>query len=1253
MMSNNTISIISYNVRGLKEEKKRWAVFHWLRKQKCDIVMLQETHCHLKKDENLWSREWAGQSIWSRGTGKSKGVAVLFNRNTKYNYIDVVKDFNGRYIRFKLEHDKSKFNIINIYAPNGEYERVHFFNSMNGWINDDEGYETIIGGDFNCVLKNKLDRYNCNEKIDVGQIDLKQLMNSFNLEEIWRRRNPTKREFSWEGRGKKSRIDYWIVSKSLDNQINKIEYKIGPFSDHKAIFIDFRTSETQRGKGLWKMNVSVIKSKLFQESLKAMWNNWKKRKNEYQDLRVWWDIGKKHIKELSVWVSKKISTEQNKDIINLEKQLQYLEKNSASDTYIKECKNKLEQFYKEKAEGAKIRSRSTWWEEGEKSTKYFHGLEKKNGKEQMWDSILTPEGIKVKGLKNIQSEQLQFYENLYTAQECKNDMYDSEFLDILDKKLSTDSKTLLDSNISLKELSNALFKMQNNKSPGGDGICVEFYKMYWADIKHDFFQIAMLGLNEEKLAYTQYLAVIKLLYKKGVREDIKNWRPISLLNVDFKIISKTLAERLIKVMPEIIHTDQKGCVKGRYIGENVRLVEDILESHDDDSLILLLDQEKAFDRVEWSWLCKVLKQFNFGERFITWILTLYNGAKSSLLTNGYHSKYFKITRGIRQGDAMSALLYIIQSEPLAQKLRMCDDIEGITLNIDGQSKVCRVIQYVDDTIVFLKHARYIEPCMKIIEKFEVASGSKLNKSKTKALSLNNAQGNEDPISGIQITSGPEMILGIPVGKNNSFDEYWDKLIKKMKVKLDMWAFRDLSFDGKVHLIKSIGLSSILYAIEMKTIKSVHIKLVNDILWNFLWSDKRYNIKKEVCTLPRSLGGLGMVDLSTVIKVKRIKWVIRILKGKTNDSWKIIPMSHFKCLDTDFGIRLFNLRTTDTSDLLKKKNIPNFYRECILNFQELSRKAEISDGNNILWGSHKLRFNGKPFFLKHWSQCGVKSVSDIVENAVFKEQDVYTKLVHKAGYIFEMFTIKSCMPKEWMENAVSNQSNDETFNENVEEKILNKIFRLPNGKKKALCELSSKDLYNILLLNNQVTITSKKYWLQKFPDYNIDWNQWFSYNFVNILIPRKCKDFNWRIFHGLVNTEARLKKMKYSNGICTLCKADIENLDHLLYDCDELHDIWFQIEQLIQSVIPDFAICNFYSLAGYMVDNCNSNIINSILTISRWCLWKRRNLFKYESELITGINLWKWIKKELKKHIKCLLNNPKTQKDIINSLYEAL
>ena len=252
-------------------------------------------------------------------------------------------------------------------------------------------------------------------------------------------------------------------------------------------------------------------------------------------------------------------------------------------------------------------------------------------KNKLWDQIRDENGKILYGNEKILKRQVRFYKDLYTTQNITQNRVDIDFFqNSLDKRLSKKSKKKLDSVITKLEIARALKKMLNNKSPGSDGIAVELYKVYWHLFGDDLFEVFKAGLDDSQLAYTQYLAVKILLYKKNDRADIKNWRPISLLNVDYKMLSKVLAERLKSVLHEIIHTDQKGCIPGRYIGENIRHVDDLLfeiENQSEEAILLLLDQEKAFDQVEREWIFSTLKIFNFGSNFISWLKTLYRNAK--------------------------------------------------------------------------------------------------------------------------------------------------------------------------------------------------------------------------------------------------------------------------------------------------------------------------------------------------------------------------------------------------------------------------------------------------------------------------------------------------------------------------------------------------------------------------------------------------------------------------------------------------
>ena len=191
------------------------------------------------------------------------------------------------------------------------------------------------------------------------------------------------------------------------------------------------------------------------------------------------------------------------------------------------------------------------------------------------------------------------------------------------------------------------------------------------------------SLIHNLLSQKQRLGIIDLIPKKDKDlRCLKNWRPVSLLNTDYKIIAKTLANRLHKVIAKILDEDKVGYIKGRFIGESVRKIFDILnytEENDIEAIIAQIDFEKAFDSIEWPFLFKTLKAYNFWDKFIASIKMLYTDISSCVGNNGYYSKYFKLTRSIRQGCPISALLFILVAEIIAIKTRTDNKIKGILL----------------------------------------------------------------------------------------------------------------------------------------------------------------------------------------------------------------------------------------------------------------------------------------------------------------------------------------------------------------------------------------------------------------------------------------------------------------------------------------------------------------------------------------------------------------------------------------------
>ena len=206
---------------------------------------------------------------------------------------------------------------------------------------------------------------------------------------------------------------------------------------------------------------------------------------------------------------------------------------------------------------------------------------------------------------------------------------------------------------------------------------------------------------------------------------LSNWRPITLLNVDYKIASRVIAKRIESILPKLINPDQTGFVKGRYIGQNIRLLTDVLEQtkrQNIPGILLLLDFRKAFDSLEWPFIQQTLSVFNFGESIKRWISILYAKSESSVLNNGFCTESFPLSREVRQGCPLSPLLFILGVEILASKIRQDQNIQGI--KIHGYE--FKISQFADDTSLLCKDLNSVENAIALLNVFERVSGLKLN-----------------------------------------------------------------------------------------------------------------------------------------------------------------------------------------------------------------------------------------------------------------------------------------------------------------------------------------------------------------------------------------------------------------------------------------------------------------------------------------------------------------------------------------------
>ena len=274
------------------------------------------------------------------------------------------------------------------------------------------------------------------------------------------------------------------------------------------------------------------------------------------------------------------------------------------------------------------------------------------------------------------------------------------------------------------------------KSPGTDGLPAEFYKMFWPKLKELYHEVILEAITVGELHLTAQRGIISLLEKLN-RNILKlaNWRPLSLLNVDGKIYSKTLARRLQAVQQQTIHETQTGFVKGRHLSENIIKIMEIIQNCEDKNIpgvIISFDFLKAFDRVEWECIFTVMEEFNFGEKYIRMAKVLFEKPLACAYNNGYWSEFFQLSRGTRQGCCFYPIIFTLVVEILGLAVRQNKEIKGIKL---GESEI-KAGQYADDLwSSLLATEQNINQMIKELNLFGAFSGLYINPEKCAVLRI--------------------------------------------------------------------------------------------------------------------------------------------------------------------------------------------------------------------------------------------------------------------------------------------------------------------------------------------------------------------------------------------------------------------------------------------------------------------------------------------------------------------------------------
>ena len=647
---------------------------------------------------------------------------------------------------------------------------------------------------------------------------------------------------------------------------------------------------------------------------------------------------------------------------------------------------------------------------GEKSSKYYFNLEKRNFLSKTMYTIKKRDGTLTKDYTEILNEQYNFYSELYT----KDDSVHFDISNEMGVRLSPGLKERLESMVSKDELFDAMMTLKPNKSPGGDGFTLEFYRTFWNILKDPLYENYLDSIQLGYFNHTARRGFIHLIPKKSKNDLLlKNWRPISILCVDLKIWSKAIANRLEETV-DLIGKQQNGFIKNRSIFNNILTTSEVI-SHlnrnwKESGVIVTIDFEKCFDRVSHGSIVKTFEYFGFGNQFIRMLKLMFNKLELCTVSNGHTSRFFTKTRGVNQGCPVSPMVYNFCGEIMTHMILKNENIIGI--DVKGIRQI--LSQFADDTATFLKYCPIVMKAFTdTLDNVERQLGLKVSYDKTviyRVGSLRNSNAQLFTQKNFKWSDEAVDLLGVKLNGDGSIcEDNFTSLITKIKNVCNSWINRNATLHGKILIVNTLMGSLFVYKMmALLNLTSKQISVVENIFRNFIWSGKKPKISLELLKKNKIHGGLRLVDLNAKQKALKCSW---IFKHQENELLT-------RCIYDTLGIKASvgnliwkcNVKPKDVKEICKGDN--SFWSQlfeawCEINCKVPTSKAEII--SQVIWYNSFIKVDGKMLSFEWNGLFDSKNIiflEDIIENGTKKAIDTNWLVAE---------TLWHCIPKEWKDS----------------------------------------------------------------------------------------------------------------------------------------------------------------------------------------------------------------------------------------------
>ncbi|KAF5325465.1 hypothetical protein D9619_009740 [Psilocybe cf. subviscida] len=950
-----SLNINGYGAPNIYHPANKWQhMGQVMRNKRIAVLMIQEAHLTQQRVDEIHSLVDRRLRIMhsedpENPTGRA-GIAFVLNKQF-LKLQDVVEPtviVAGRAMLLRLKIGDKEMRILNVYAPNASSENAQFWQTLRKHFDEHPSHKPdVMAGDFNMV-EEVIDR------LPIQSLDGKAVLKAFddlkmdiNVTDGWRATFPDDRRFTYRQQtldGSKSRLDRIYVKHTHFETARewKIE-KCAITSDHDLVSAQIVNDEAPEiGRGRWTFPDFLLRDKVTMEyiigkgaeavaKVRLAQQSPRDPDNNAQTI---FSALKSTITNKAKERERSLAPQAVMQLRKLEDELsEVLHDNSLNaEDCVRESNRitmEMEKVERERHLKERVHAKAHNFLEGETVSQYWSAVNREIKPRDVFYAL------KKTTLPGVDSEQPDYEKDSSKMAELAREYHKSlqedgaeihisparqlhinEALGTVTKRVNEEQVELLEAKIGLHEVVNALEASGNAKSPGLDGITYEVYKSLnkiyegTSDTEETtsfdvldlltevFLDIAKHGVHEATNFTEGWMCP---LYKKNDKNDIANYRPLTILNTDYKLFTKVWAMRFAQMAPSVLHESQAGFVPGRQIADQTKLIQSMIvyaEAFKKNGLIVALDQEKAYDKIDHAYLWQVLGKFGVPDSVINTIKSLYTHAQTGVMINGHLSSHYRVTRGVRQGDPLSCLLFDLAIEPLAAMLR-ASSLSGF--DIPGHAEKLIANLFADDTTVFLAESDDFSTLQNILEKWCCASTAKFNINKTEIIPIGTEEFREHVLSTRTLRQGSEpipphlriakdgdavRILGAWVGNNINNLSVWAPTIEKIDAHLDRWSKSHPTMEGRRLIVQMIvgGMTQYLTNVQGMP-RKIEKRLVKRIR-RFIWDDKTVPpVNTETLYMPIAQGGRAVLDIVARNEAIKLMWLRRYLNlGPERPIW---------------------------------------------------------------------------------------------------------------------------------------------------------------------------------------------------------------------------------------------------------------------------------------------------------------------------------------------------------------------------------